>query len=415
MREPHCVSVLLKTSRSDDPPPSPPSGCYRLCRVATTRRRAHARIAGDCGHCFALRLGRANWLCSEATRRRSDQIRADRRFLVKGPPFKGDHRKLAQLEARLRYSPKPGAALRSLWRPSKTRRRRPPSPRVSALARDVAEHRPRFRPGPPLAGAWTCPAPPFDAEVKRLLRLHAEQGGESPDAGRRSPPDCRHHHPGGGGDGNPSPHATRRKIIIMVRRRSALGLPPHCERFTTKGITYVYARLPGGPRIRLLSPLGSEAFSARIPQRPRSAAGPGRRGHSGQGQRARHRHRLSRRRRLPRPEARRAAQAACRDRALRREERAPHARQDGRRRHQGDDGEDPLAACRGGSGGRRCRRCAPGRPTRPRRCWRATPSPRSGRWRFPRRRRTGAGCPSTSPPSARAGRAAPSSGGRWRR
>jgi len=47
----------------------------------------------------------------------------------------------------------------------------------------------------------------------------------------------------------------------MVRRRSALGLPPHCERFTTKGITYVYARLPGGPRIRLLSPLGSEAFT----------------------------------------------------------------------------------------------------------------------------------------------------------
>jgi integrase len=47
----------------------------------------------------------------------------------------------------------------------------------------------------------------------------------------------------------------------MVRRRSALGLPPHCERFTSKGITYVYARLPGGPRIRLLSPIGSEAFS----------------------------------------------------------------------------------------------------------------------------------------------------------
>ena len=47
----------------------------------------------------------------------------------------------------------------------------------------------------------------------------------------------------------------------MVRRRSALGLPPYCERFTVKGITYVYARLPGGPRIRLLSPIGSEAFS----------------------------------------------------------------------------------------------------------------------------------------------------------
>jgi len=47
----------------------------------------------------------------------------------------------------------------------------------------------------------------------------------------------------------------------MVRRRSALGLPPHCERFTSKGITYVYARLPGGPRIRLLSPLGTEAFT----------------------------------------------------------------------------------------------------------------------------------------------------------
>ena len=51
---------------------------------------------------LALALGGALiGTCSEATRRRNaDQIRANRRFLVKGPPFKRDRRKLAQLGAR---------------------------------------------------------------------------------------------------------------------------------------------------------------------------------------------------------------------------------------------------------------------------------------------------------------------------
>jgi integrase len=48
----------------------------------------------------------------------------------------------------------------------------------------------------------------------------------------------------------------------MARRRSALGLPPHCDHQIVKGRLYIFVRIGHGPRIRILTPLGSPGFLA---------------------------------------------------------------------------------------------------------------------------------------------------------